>query len=230
MKLEKLTELHKVPQKRQYRDACGLALALDLIGERWAMLVIRELIFGPKRFNELRAGLPGISANVLTQRLEGLEAAAVVRRHRLPPPASAQVYELTEWGYECEPVIRMIGRWAIRSPEHDSSLPVSTTSIMLSFKTMFDPARAMGLSLSVGFRFGAESFTLGIADGAIAVSRGDATAPDLHFTGTPEAVAALVYGGEPLEALEAEGMLAVEGDRALVARFATLFPMPEKHA
>ena len=105
------------PSRRRYDDACGTAHALDLVGERWALLVMRELMLGPKRFSDIRADLPGISANMLTQRLEGLEAAGVLVRRRLPPPASAQVYELTPWGYEAEPIFQVLGRWAARSPE-----------------------------------------------------------------------------------------------------------------
>src|SRR3954471_20548133 len=104
MKLEKITKQSENLSRRHYNDACGAAHALELIGERWALLVMRELMLGPKRFGDLRASLPGISANVLTQRLGDLEQAGVVLRRKLPPPASAQVYELTPWGYESEPI------------------------------------------------------------------------------------------------------------------------------
>src|SRR3954469_11833699 len=139
MALEKITESRNGPSRRRYDDACGTAHALDLIGERWALLVMRELMLGPKRFSDIRADLPGISANTLTQRLEGLEAIGLVVRRRLPPPASAQVYELTPWGYEPEPIIQTLGRWATRSAGHDPGLPLSATSLMLSFRTMFSP-------------------------------------------------------------------------------------------
>src|SRR5918998_1024633 len=109
MKLEKGTK-YRLGTGRSYHDACGAAHALDLVGERWALLVMRELMLGPKRFSDLRGGLPGISANVLTQRLEGLEAAGVLTRRKLPPPASVQVYELTPWGYESEPIFQALGR------------------------------------------------------------------------------------------------------------------------
>lgn len=136
MKLSKVTENAAVITRRRYGDACGAAHALDLLGERWALLVMRELMFGPKRFGDLRADLPGISANVLTQRLEGLEAAGVLGRRKLPPPASAQVYELTPWGDESEPIFQTLGRWAARSPAHDPSLPISAASLMLSLRTV----------------------------------------------------------------------------------------------
>jgi DNA-binding HxlR family transcriptional regulator len=213
-------ELQKVI-KRSYDDACGAAHALDLVGERWALLVMRELMLGPKRFSDIRAGLPGISANVLTQRLEGLEAVGVLVRRKLPPPASTQVYELTPWGYEAEPIFQTLGRWAARSPTHDPSLPLSSVSLLLSFRTMFDPGRAKGLDARIGLRLGAESFLVRIAGGKIRAVRG---AP----AGAPPVIAAAVYGGQKLEDLEAASALQVEGDRALAERFVTLFPLPPK--
>jgi DNA-binding HxlR family transcriptional regulator len=221
-------KLEKKTTGRRYDDACGAAHALDLVGERWALLVMRELLLGPKRFGDLRASLPGISANVLTQRLEGLEAAGVLVRKRLPPPASAQVYELTEWGYESEPIFQVLGRWAARSPSHDPRLPLSAVSLLLSFRTMLDPARAQGIDARIGFRFGAESFAGHLARGAFDIARGPAEPADLIFTGAPTALAAAVYGGQELASLEASRALAVDGVRALAARFVTLFPLPPK--
>src|ERR687890_2477348 len=100
MQLEKITTSQKSEEKRRYEDACGLAHAMELLGERWAMLVLRELAYGPRRFSELKSDLVGISANVLTQRLTELETRGLVRKTRLPPPASVQVYEATDWGTE----------------------------------------------------------------------------------------------------------------------------------
>jgi DNA-binding HxlR family transcriptional regulator len=228
MKSQKITDSLATAAKRRYEDACGAAHALDLVGERWALLVIRELMLGPKRFNDIRAGLPGISANVLTQRLEGLEAAGVLVRRRLPPPASAQVYELTPWGYEAEPIFQALGRWAARSPSHDPSLPLSAVSLLLSFRTMIDPERARGIDARIALRLGEESFLIRIADGRIRAVRGAAAGTDLILAATAPAIAAAVYGGVPLATLEAEGALAVEGDRALAERFVTLFPLPPK--
>ncbi len=228
MKLQNITDSGKAAGKRRYDDACGTAHALDLVGERWALLVARELMLGPKRFSDLRGGLPGISANVLTQRLEGLEAAGLLVRRRLPPPASAQVYELTSWGYEAEPIVQSLGRWAARSPAHDPTLPISATSIMLSFRTMFDPGRAGNLRARIGFRLGAESFVARIEDGRYESARGETEGADAVFTGTPQGLAAAVYGGAPFAALESAGVLEVAGDRKVAERFATLFPLPPK--
>lgn len=228
VKLGNITTPSKTPPRRRYDDACGAAHGLDLVGDRWTLLVIRELMLGPKRFSDLRAGLPGISANVLTQRLEELESAGVLVRRKLPPPASVQVYELTPWGYESEPIFQALGRWAARSPSHDPSLPLSSVSLLLSFRTMFDPARAKGFSARIGLRLGAESFLVRIAKGGIEVARDELDNADFVLSGAPPVIAAAVYGGQPLVALEAGGALSLEGDRALAERFVTLFPLPPK--
>lgn len=218
MRLEKITER----SERRYDDACGTAHALELVGERWALLVVRELMFGPRRFGDLRASLPGLSANVLTQRLEGLEAAGVVVRRRLPPPASVQVYDLTDWGREAEPIISEMGRWAARSPGHDPTLPLSAVSMMLSFRTMFDASKAGDAAMQLGFRFGAETFVVEVANGALGVRRMEAGGADVVVAAAPEAVAAVVYGGAPADGL------AMEGRREVFARFTHFFDLPPK--
>ena len=225
MKLQNITDR---AAKRRYDDACGAAHALDLVGERWSLLVMRELMLGPKRFSDLRADLPGISANVLTQRLESLEAAGVLVRRKLPPPAATRVYELTPWGYEAEPIFQVLGRWAARSPAHDPTLPLSANSLLLSFRTMVDRARIAGVDARIGFRLGREAFAVRIAGGEIVAERGDPDGAELVFTGPPPAIAAAVYGGVPLEALEADGALVIAGDRQLAARFVTWFVLPPK--
>src|SRR5579875_1047704 len=190
MESQKITDSESAPYKRRYDDACGAAHALDLVGERWALLVMRELMLGPKRFSDLRRDLPGISANVLTQRLEGLEEAGVLVRRRLPPPASTQVYELTPWGYEAEPILQVLGRWAARSPSHDPRLPLSAVSLLLSFRTMVDPTRAAGLDMRVGLRMGDESYRLHVVNGGVEADRGVAERPDFTLTGPATAIAA----------------------------------------
>ncbi|HWQ87438.1 winged helix-turn-helix transcriptional regulator [Brevundimonas sp.] len=220
MKLEKITE----QSRRRYDDACGTAHGLELIGERWAMLIVRELMLGPRRFGDLRASLPGLSANVLTQRLEGLEAAGVTVRRKLPPPASVQVYDLTDWGREAEPIISALGRWAARSPDHDPTLPLSPVSMMLSFRTMFDAGKAGDARMRLGFRFGAETFVVEVADGALTARREETDGVDVVVTAEPEAVAAVVYGGAPVETLS------LTGSRAVFERFASFFELPPKAA
>ena len=229
MELQKITEAKK-PERRWYDDACGTALGMELVGERWSLLIVRELLLGARRFGELRAGLPGLSANVLTQRLEGLEAAGIVARRKLPPPASVQVYELTPWGAECEPIVLGLGRWALRSPAHDPSLNFSSVALMLSLKMLVVPDLLGGLVATIGFRLGAETYVARVADGAIAVARGDLAGADAVFEAAPNALLRVFYGKRPLEELEASGALRVSGDRALAVRFAGLFSLPEKSA
>jgi len=190
---------------------------------------MRELMFGPRRFSELRTALPGISANTLDQRLEGLERSGIVQRRKLPPPASVQVYELTAWGYEAEPVFVALGRWGARSPLHDPALPVSTNSILLSFRTMFDPARAGTATACIGLRLGDEEFMARISKGSIDVGRSALDGADAVITApAATAIAAAVYGGIPLRTLEDSGALSVTGNRRFVERFVTWFTLPDK--
>lgn len=232
MKLENVTndapKRSDAAPRRWSEDACGTAHALQILGERWAILIVREMMFGPRRFGELRAGLPGISANILTQRLDGLEAAGVVVREKLPPPANAQVYGLTPWGYEAEPIIQVMGRWATRSPDHDPTLPLSAASLMLSFRTMIDAGRAGDFAARIGFRIGQDRFVATLADGQIPVVRGNPDQADVTLTGDATVIAGCVYGGVPFAQMEAAGLLSITGDRTLAERFVTFFPLPEK--
>ena len=188
MRSDKITKLRQSEEKRRYEDACGLAYALELIGERWAPLVLRELMHGPRRFSELKADLPGISANVLTQRLTELEARGLVRKARLPSPALVQVYQATEWGLEAAPVLRALGRWAVRSPDHDPELFVSAVSIIMSMETMFDAERAGDLQARIGFRLGGTGYVAEIRDGRLFDRRpgsGRGLRRDLHRGADP---------------------------------------------
>ena len=184
MKLQKETESSQAIGKhgKWYDDACGTAFALELIGERWSLLIVRELMFGGRRFSDLRGGLPGISAKVLTERLESLERAKIVQRRQLPPPASVQIYELTPWGYAAEVAIQELGRWAAQSADHDPTLPLSPASLMMSFRTMFDPARARQTHLNGGMRIGRDHFAVEVGDGRLRIERGDLEAPQFTFT------------------------------------------------
>lgn len=223
MKLEKITN-----PRRWYDDACGTAHALELVGERWSLMILREMMFGPRRFGDIRAALPGLSANILTQRLETLEGHGIVVRSKLPPPASVQVYGLTPWGYEADQLLMVLGAWAARSPGHDPTLPLSRTSLMLSFRTMFQPAAAGDTALTVGFRLGEETFQVVIMDGVLTPRRAGVEGANVVFTTTPEAMAGFVYGKVPLEVLEASGAIAVSGDRAAARAFQTFFTLPPK--
>jgi len=225
MKLPKETESHG----KWYQDACGTAFAMELVGERWSMLIIRELMLGGRRFSDLRASLPGISAKVLTERLAGLEQAGVLVKRKLPPPAATQVYELTEWGYLAEPAIQELGRWAARSCQHDATLPLSPVSFMLSMRTMIDKQQALAMKGTIGFETGAESFVGRLAGGELPIERGETAGADAVFRSmSPMELAALFYGKVPLAEWERGYGRAIDGDRSLAQRFLDLFRLPEK--
>src|SRR5437879_2857084 len=186
------------------------------------MLVLRELAYGPRRFSELKADLPGISANVLARRLGELESRGLVRKIKLPPPASVQVYEATEWGLEATPVIASLGKWAARSPLHDPTLPMSHVSVMMSLQTLLSPERAKGVSGRFGFRLGDVSYVATLADGRLDVQRSDPKDCEVLFSGSTKDIVAAIHGGAGLEVIE------VKGDMELGKRFITLFPLPPK--
>ncbi|MBW4717730.1 winged helix-turn-helix transcriptional regulator [Saccharothrix obliqua] len=212
--------------KRSYDDGCATAHALDLVGERWALLVVRELLFGPKRFTDLRTGLPGASPNVLSQRLRELEESGVLRRRKLAPPSSARVYELTEWGRELEPVVMALGRWGARSPALPRKVSTSVDSMMCAVKTLYDPARATGFAADLGLSLDDDRFHLRFANGLM-IRRGEPERPDAVVATTPGTLDQLLWSGRALSDAEAAGEATVTGDRDRVERFLTMFPMPE---
>jgi DNA-binding HxlR family transcriptional regulator/putative sterol carrier protein len=212
---------------RTYGDGCAAAHALDLVGQRWALLVVRELLLGPKRFTDLQAGICHASPNVLAQRLRELEEAGVVQRRKLGPPSRARVYELTDWGLELEPVICQLGRWGSRSPSRPDVGSLSVDSLILAFRTMFHPQAADGLDASYELRLGEDCFRARVADGRLDLARGGANQPDAVIETDPDTLSALVFGGRPLAEALRSGDVKVEGDRPAVRRFLDLFPAPE---
>ena len=197
---------------RSYRDACGIARALDVVGDRWALLVIRDLLLGPKRFTDLRAGLPGVSPDVLSQRLRELDGAGLLTRRRLAPPAASQVYELTERGRALEPTLLELGRWGTAAPFPEDVMIFGPDSAMLALKTVFDPAAATGPSESYEFRFGEEHFHARVRDGTLTITRGSAEAPDATIDTDPATLAAVLWRGQ-------------DSDEPAVARLRELFPL-----
>ena len=215
---------------RTYGEACGIPRALDRVGERWALLVVRELMLGPKRFTDLKTGLPHASPNVLAQRLRELEHTGVVRKRRLPPPAASQVYELTEWGRELESVLVALGRWGARAPLNPECMGMSVDSHVVSLATLFDPARAGDFEARLELRMGEDTFRAVIAGGEIDAGHGELQAPDAVLTLDPGTLLALIHGEISVEGALASGVLAIEGDRSKVERFVGLFPLPEPAA
>lgn len=223
MKLEKVTKSRNGEAKRGgFQDACGLAHALELIGERWAPLVLRELMLGSRRFSDLKSDLPGISANVLAQRLAELEERGLVRKVKLAPPASVYAYEATDWALEAGPILCALGRWAFRSPRHDGSQPVSPVAMMLSMQINFLPERAQDFSTTVGFRFGEAHYFAEVGDGEFVIGRGRPEGAEATIDCSSEELKMAVYGPAPAESLR------VEGDMDVARRFLKLFSLPPK--
>ncbi|CAG6395648.1 winged helix-turn-helix transcriptional regulator [Streptomyces cocklensis] len=205
--------------KRTYGDGCGIARALDLVGERWALLVVRELVLGPKRFTGLHAGLPGVSPNVLAQRLRELEAAGVLRRRTLGPPAGARVYELTEWGQELEPLLVGLDRWGGRTPEPTADPYRSADSLMLWLCSRYAPAADVPrLSVVLAVRIGDDRFTVTVGEGALTVGRGVPERPDATLAGDLVTLTDVLQGRRPIIAAAQRGELAAGGDVAAVDR------------
>ena len=214
-------------KKRAYDEGCAAAHALDLVGERWALLVVRELLVGPKRFTDLKAGLPGVSPNVLSGRLRDLESTGAVARTKLPPPAATWVYELTPWGRDLEPVLMALGRWAVRSPTMPFTAPTSVAALIVAFRTMFAPDLAAGFSGTVELRFGEERFQGRVVDGRLELARGGAEQPGVVVSSDPETLKGVAFGGLPLSAAQEIGALTLIGDAEQARRFFGLFRLPE---
>lgn len=213
---------------RSYEDGCAIAHALDLVGERWALLVVRELLLGPKRFTDLRAGLPHAGPNVLSQRLRDLEEAAVLSRRRLPPPAASQVYELTDLGRELAPVISTLARWGIRSPRLQADIPVGTDSIIVAMRAMFAPDPTRGRRLGIELRLGNEVFGAVVDNGTLTLDRGGLTEPDAVIDTSPDVLKSLAFRPGQLGPALADGTAAVHGDRAAVEAFLARFEVPAR--
>lgn len=201
---------------RSYGDPCGIARALDVIGERWALLIIRELVFGPKRFTDLRASL-GASPNVLAQRLAELEAARVVQRRS----AGAALYELTDWGRELHPMLIALGRWGARS-SHRPSGALGVDALMLALEATFVPQNAAGLRGSYELRLGEERFSVDVAGETISIARGSLRAPDVVIETDADTLRGLVFGDRK----PAEAPIAIRGDARLARKFFRLFARP----
>lgn len=212
--------------KRTYGDRCGVARALDIVGERWALLVVRELLLGPKRFTDLRAGLPHVGPDVLAQRLRELEQSGIVCRGTLPPPAGSRIYELTERGRELEDVVVALGRFGSVAPFPPGEAQIGVDAVVIALKSLFDPAGAAGLQLSYDLRLGEQRFRIDVTDGRIEAARGSAPAPDAVIETDPGTLAAILWHGRRLEEARRAGDVAIEGDRRAVTRFVGLFPLP----
>ncbi len=211
-----------MPAARHYDDPCGIARALDVIGDRWALLVVRELIFGPKRFVQLRSDLHGVSPNVLAQRLRDLEDAGVLRRETLGPPASVAVYVLTGRGRALEPVLLELGRWGSREPV-TTPAELSVNALLLALKTVFDPSAAADATYAL--RIDGQWFSLTVAGISIGIAGGQPREPAVTFETDTATLRSIAFGRERITEAERDGRLAVHGDRSLAERFTRMFPV-----
>ena len=193
---------------RSYGDQCGVARSLDVIGERWALLIVRELLLGPKRFNDLLAGLDGASPNVISQRLRELTGSGVIRQRDLGPPARVRVYELTDWGRELEPVVLHLGQWGTRAP-----LPAGARwgldSLLLALQANADPAVVNG---RYELRVGTDVFTVDGTSGSVRMRRGTADRPDAALTTDVDALHAVALGKRSIAETAESGDLRLDGD------------------
>jgi DNA-binding HxlR family transcriptional regulator len=212
---------------RTYGDGCSAAHALDLIGQRWALLVVRELLLGPKRFTDLRSGLPQASPNVLAQRLRELEEAGVVRRRRLAPPAGSWVYELTARGHDLEEVLIDLARWGRRSPLRDTEAEASVDAVLLALRSSFDAETGRGLEVTLSLHIAEHAFTIRVGGGHLAVDRSDVADPDAVIDTDLRTFASLVTRGGDLAETVARGGLTITGDAdAVAALLRALTPHP----
>lgn len=201
---------------RTVKDGCGIAHASDLLGQRWALLVIRELLLGPKRFTDLRAGIPDISPNVLGQRLRELEETGILRRRKLAPPAAVQVYELNEWGRQLEPAVLALGRWASASPSFPRDAGMGPDSLVLALKATFRPGSAGGLDATYELRLGEVPFNISVKEGEFVASRGEANSPDAVIHSDPDTIAGIAFRGKRLGKAVEAGDVAIDGSRRAV--------------
>jgi DNA-binding HxlR family transcriptional regulator/putative sterol carrier protein len=190
-------------------------------------MIVRELLLGPKRFTDLKTGLPGASPNVLSQRLRELEEAGLVTRRKLPPPAGSRVYELTQWGMELEPVLDALGRWGARAPAPPPEHGMSLDAHILSLRTLFDPTLAGGFSATLDLRLGEQRFRARVDDGRLEIEAGEAQAPDAVIVTDAGTLLAIAHRRQGFKAALRAGELEVDGDRAAAERFLGLFTLPE---
>jgi len=210
---------------RSYDDPCGVARALDLVGERWALLVVRELLLGPKRFGDLARGLPAVSQNVLSQRLRELERDGVLRRCRTGPPASGSGYELTERGRQLEPVLLALGSWGSAVPP-TAAAELSADALVLALRTRFQPAVAAGLLAWIELVVDPDRFALTVADERLAVRRGGVDEPDAVLRADVGTLRELAFRGRTLDEMIAAGRAEVTGSRHTAARVLGCFVPP----
>lgn len=217
---------------RSYQQYCGLAYALDIVGERWTLLIVRELVPGPRRFKDLLDGLPGISTNLLTERLKSLAEQGLLTQRILPPPAGSTVYELTPLGRSLEPMLLELGRWGSQfvPPTLGDATLLRLGSYALTFKTFFRPELAQGIDETYELRIGGEVLQVQVKDGHIDVQQGHVYRPDAIIHTDMPTFMQLLPGELPPHAAIAGGRVCVEGDPAALDRLLQMCSLPHPAA
>jgi DNA-binding HxlR family transcriptional regulator len=206
-----------MPTSRSYGDACGIARALDVVGERWALLIVRELLLGPLRFSDLRRALPGASSNLVADRLRELDGRGVVQRRKLAAPAGSWVYELTEWGRELEPIVLALGGWGLGVPLPPEPTTLSGTSVLLFLRGSARPdpaAPATTYRLELDDRV----WAIRAAAGHVDIEPGEPAAPAASLRTDPKTLNALLEDPDALRAAMSDGSAVVTGDLAALRR------------
>jgi DNA-binding HxlR family transcriptional regulator len=214
-----------MPTSRSYQDACGIARALDVVGERWALLVVRELLLGPQRFSDLRRGLPGASSNLVTDRLRELAGRGVVRRRKLPPPAGSWIYELTEWGRELEPIVLALGGWGLRVPLPPQPVSLSATSVLLYLRGSVRPD-AGAPPVTCRLELDDRVWTVRTAGGRVDVEPGEPPGPDVTLRADPETLNSLLADPAALDTALSDGSAVAAGDLPALRRLLGAVPGP----
>jgi DNA-binding HxlR family transcriptional regulator/putative sterol carrier protein len=217
--------------RKSYHQFCGLARSLDVVGERWTLLVIRELMFGPRRFVDVLEALPGIGSNTLTTRLRSLEEDGLITRETLPPPAASTVYTLTPAGQELEPVVIALGRWGMRRLEAGEAGNVFRPEWMLfGLKAAVGDAADEMADCDYQFRIDGSPILLRVRDGRVDVTATVAPAPDVTLDTDAATIKDIGLGNlTPTQAVKA-GRVKVSGDRALLAPLLQLMNMATARA
>jgi DNA-binding HxlR family transcriptional regulator len=211
-----------MPTSRTYGDACAVARSLDIVGERWALLVIRELLLGPKRFADLATGLPGISPNVLSQRLHTLTGAGVIRHRRMGPASGSAVYELTGWGRELEPVLLQLASWGAAGAPAPDGDNIGIDSLMLGLKVQYRPAPAKVTGETYELRVSYDTFTIRATEESLIVRRASAEAPAATAETDVATLRALVAGDLTVPQARRNGDLRLSGPLAAIRRLSKL--------
>ena len=211
-----------MPTSRSYRDSCGMARALDVVGERWALLVVRELLFAPQRFSDLRHALPNASSNLLADRLRELENHGVIRRRKLASAAGSHVYELTKWGRKLEPIALALSEWGIDAPHPPEPTSLSATSVLIFLRVGAHPDPAAA-PIVCRLELDGSIWTVRVDSGNVQIESGEPATADISLRTSPKTLGSLLADPASLDSALTDGRVAFVGDRSALDRMLLLY-------